>query len=206
MRQPPENDLVVLNMLNRSGPVWLPSFLATVNPRPWRILLALASAVASLFSSSFSYVLLSSSARSKLSAVSSAASSRAALTASSWMPPPLGYLMPTDIGFARALRDKAATLVQVAKARAAATVEERAKEYLLLVSDFCQPLLATLVLWQRALGAALILVAAQILMLIAHQTAYTIWFYEVQLAERELAAAGDAELRVIDLLCCADCV
>mmetsp|Transcript_10863 Transcript_10863/g.47046 ORF Transcript_10863/g.47046 Transcript_10863/m.47046 type:complete len:370 (-) Transcript_10863:303-1412(-) len=88
MRQPPENDLVVLNMLNRSGPVWVPSFFAMVNPRPWRILLALASAVASFFSSSFSYVLFSSSARSKLSAVSSAASSRAAFTASTPSRPP----------------------------------------------------------------------------------------------------------------------
>jgi propanediol dehydratase large subunit len=70
------------------------------------------------------------------------------LTASSWMPPPIDSLMPSDIGFARALRDKATTLVQLGKAGAAATVKEQAKEYLLLVSDFCQPLLATVVLWR----------------------------------------------------------
>ena len=99
--------------------------------------------------------------------VAQASEQDAAARATSWMPPPLAPLMPSNIGFARALRDKVATLVQVAKTRAAATVEEQAQEYLLLVADFCQPLLATIAWWRQALVAGLCLVAAQVLMLIA---------------------------------------
>ena len=40
--------------------------------------------------------------------------------------------------------------------------------------------------------AGLVMLVAQIVMLIAHQTCYTIWFYEVKLVQRELDAAGDA--------------
>ena len=81
MRHPPEKDLVVLCMLNRSGPM-LVFDSGTVKPRPCRIFAARASAVASFFSSSRSYVLFSSTLRSNVSSVSSPASLRFASIAS----------------------------------------------------------------------------------------------------------------------------
>mmetsp|Transcript_37356 Transcript_37356/g.92382 ORF Transcript_37356/g.92382 Transcript_37356/m.92382 type:complete len:256 (-) Transcript_37356:1736-2503(-) len=81
MRHPPENECVLLCMLKRSGPL-LPSLRGTVKPRPCRILLARASAVASPFSLRRSYTLVISSLMSKLSSSSSPAALRSASTAS----------------------------------------------------------------------------------------------------------------------------
>lgn len=111
-------------------------------------------------------------------------------TSQGWMPGPLQVFMPADLGLGRALKSEVTELLAVAKAQAASTVESQSRQYLELVQTFCSPLLATIPLWRQALVAGLVMLVAQIVMLIAHQTCYTIWFYEVKLVQRELDAAG----------------
>jgi hypothetical protein len=94
--------------------------------------------------------------------------------------------LPVEVGTVQLgspIRAKIAAMIEEAKLSTAESVEDVSAEYLLQVQQFCEPLLLVKGHLRHALIGGLVALVGQICMLIAHQTTFTIYAYELQLDE-----------------------